>query len=65
VNGKVTAFDERRGLGTITADDGTQFGFHATRIAGGLRTIAVGTAVMFEIVPGNLGRYEAADINRC
>jgi cold shock CspA family protein len=65
MRGKVTAFDERRGLGTVTADDGTTYGFHATRIAGGLRTIAVGAAVTFEIVPGNLGRYEAAAITRC
>jgi cold shock CspA family protein len=62
VHGKVTEFDERRGLGVVTADDGTRYPFHATRIAGGSRTIEVGTPVDFETVPGNRGRFEAAAI---
>jgi CspA family cold shock protein len=60
--GVVSEFDERRGLGVITAEDGTRYPFHATRIANGTRTIAAGAAVEFEIVPGNLGRWEAAAI---
>ena len=62
MRGTVTAFDERRGLGTITADDGATYGFHATRIADGTRKIATGTAVTFELAPANLGRWEAAAI---
>ena len=62
MTGTVTAFDERRGLGEITADDGTTYPFHCTAIADGTRTIAVGTAVEFEVVPGQLGRWEAAAI---
>jgi cold shock CspA family protein len=62
VTGSVVAFDERRGLGEIEATDGTRYPFHCTRIADGSRTIAVKTAVDFELVPGNLGRWEAADI---
>jgi cold shock CspA family protein len=62
VQGTVTQFDDRRGLGTLRAADGTDFPFHATRIADGTRTIAVGTTVEFEVVPGQLGRWEAAAI---
>jgi CspA family cold shock protein len=62
VRGTVTAFDEHRGLGTVTADDGRTFSFHCTRIADGTRTIATGTAVTFDVVPGHLGRYEATAI---
>jgi CspA family cold shock protein len=63
--GTVVEFDERRGLGTVTAEDGTTYPFHATRIADGSRTIAPGTAVDFEVVAGQLGRWEAAAITRC
>jgi cold shock CspA family protein len=62
VTGAVVAFDERRGLGEIEATDGTRYPFHCTRIADGSRTIAVKTAVEFEVVPGNLGHWEAAAI---
>jgi cold shock CspA family protein len=60
--GVVTAFDEAAGLGTITADDGAAVGFQCTQIADGTRTIAVGTAVSFELRPWHLGRYEATAI---
>jgi cold shock CspA family protein len=62
VTGKVSAFDERRGLGEITADDATVYPFHCTVIADGTRTIEVGATVTFEVVPGRLGRWEAAAI---
>jgi cold shock CspA family protein len=61
VHGTVTAFDEPRGLGVITAA-GTEYPFHCTVIADGTRTIAVGTDVEFEVVPGGLGRWEAAAV---
>ena len=60
--GTVAEFDERRGLGSITAEDGSSYSFHATRITDGSRRIAVGTTVDFEIVAGQLGRWEAAAI---
>jgi cold shock CspA family protein len=60
--GTVTAFDERVGLGQVTSDDGVLHDFHCTQIADGSRTISVGTAVEFEVVPGQLGRWEAADV---
>jgi cold shock CspA family protein len=61
VHGTVTAFDEARGLGVVTADDGTQHPFQCVEILDGTRTIAPGTVVSFEVVP-RLGRYEAARI---
>lgn len=59
VTGTVTDFDEARGLGTVTAADGTIYGFHCTAIADGTRTIRVGTAVTFDVAAGHLGRWEA------
>ena len=61
-DGTVAAFDERRGLGEIVGDGGQCYPFHCTRIADGTRTIGVGAAVRFEIVPGPLGRWEASAI---
>ena len=61
--GSVTAFDHHRGLGEITATDGTVFPFHCTAIADGTRTIEVGTEVRFDVVAGRLGRWEAGAIS--
>ena len=60
--GRVTAFDEHRGLGEVTAADGAVYPFHCTAIADGTRTIEVGAEVQFETVPGRLGRWEAAGL---
>ena len=62
MQGSVVEFDEDKGFGTVRADagDGAEYFFHCTAIADGSRTIAVGTAVTFDLVPGHLGRYEAA-----
>jgi len=60
--GVVASFDDPRGLGTVRADDGTEYPFHCTAIADGTRTIDEGVAVDFEIVAGRLGRWEAAGI---
>jgi cold shock CspA family protein len=60
--GSVTSFDEERGLGEITADDGVVHPFHCIGIADGSRTIEVGAAVRFGIIPGRLGRWEAWSI---
>ncbi len=62
MTGKVTAFDEQRGLGEVTADDATVLPFHCAVIADGTRTIDVGAAVDFEVVPGPLGKWEAAEV---
>jgi cold shock CspA family protein len=60
--GTVSAFDGQRGLGEITTDDATVYPFHCTVIAGGTRTIDVGVTVDFEVVPGPLGTWEAAQV---
>jgi cold shock CspA family protein len=60
--GRVTEFDEYRGLGEVEADDGRRFSFHCTAIADGTRTIPVDTSVEFEVVAGPLGRYEAGSV---
>jgi cold shock CspA family protein len=63
LTGTVTAFDEHAGFGTVRCDDGTELFFHCTAIAGGSRTIDVGTAERFEVVPGHHGRWEAARVS--
>ena len=60
--GRVTAFDARRGLGTVTDAAGETFDFHATAIADGSRHIATGVAVVFTVSPGHRGRYEARSL---
>jgi cold shock CspA family protein len=61
--GEVTAFDDARGLGTVRDDEGREeLAFHCTEIAGGTRTIAIGTRVAFEVVPARLGRREARSL---
>ena len=67
-HGRVTAFDEAAGLGTVTSehaaggDRSEEYRFHCTGIAGGSRVIAVGTEVRFSISPGHLGQWEAAGL---
>lgn len=61
LTGTVTAFDESVGLGTITSEDGSEHLFHCIEIADGSRSIAVGAAVLFDLL-AKLGRYEAAHI---
>ena len=67
--GVVTDFDEPRGLGAVRADPGTDLPFrgtdlpfHCTAVADGSRDIAVGTPVVFEVVAGLGGQWEAARI---
>jgi cold shock CspA family protein len=57
--GRVIAFDARRGWGTVAETGGVELDFHATAIADGTRSIAPGTAVHFLVAPGHRGRYEA------
>ena len=60
--GVVASFDDPRGLGVVRAEDGTEYPFHCTAIADGTRTIEVGAAVDFEVVPGRMGRWEATNL---
>ncbi len=61
--GRVTAFDPGRGLGTLEAEDGTTYAFHATAITDGSRRIDVEAAVVFTVAPGHRGRYEARSVS--
>ena len=63
--GRVVAFDDGRGWGAVRSEGGEELFFHCTAVADGSRTIEVGTAVCFTVVPGHLGRWEATAIERC
>jgi cold shock CspA family protein len=63
--GTVAEFDEARGYGTVRSSEGRDLFFHCTQIADGTRTIPVGVAVEFEVVPGHNGRWEATAIRPC
>jgi len=60
MTGTVVAFDEHAGYGRVRGDDGVERFFHCTAIAGGSRTIEVGTPVAFDVVAGHHGRWEAS-----
>jgi len=62
VRGRVTAFDEERGYGTVEGEDGAPVFFHCTRISDGTRTVDVGADVVFTVVPGAPGRWEAGAV---
>ena len=64
VDGRVLAFDSKRGLGEIQGNDDRVYPFHCTKIADGSREIPVGVAVEFTVAPGPLGRWEAVAIRR-
>ncbi len=60
--GRVDTFDDPAGFGEVADGAGRRWWFHCTAIADGTRTIAEGTAVCFGVVPGRLGRWEAANL---
>ena len=62
ISGRVVEFDAARGLGVVEDDDGTRHAFHCTRITDGSRSVPVGAVVRYSLVPGALGRWEAADV---
>ena len=61
--GRVTSFDARRGLGTVTDAAGVEFDFHATALVDGSRRVEPGTEVTFSVVAGHRGRYEARGVS--
>jgi hypothetical protein len=48
----------------IRTDAGDELGFHCTAIADGTRTVDAGRRVRARVVPGRLGRWEAADVTK-
>jgi cold shock CspA family protein len=63
--GTVEAFDETVGLGTVRGVDGRAYLFHCAQIADGSRAVPQGARVEFDVVPGHLGRWEAAAVRSC
>lgn len=61
-SGTVTTWDDPRGIGEITADDGVVYPFHCTAIADGSRQTTLGAAVHFDIKAARLGQWEAIAI---
>ncbi len=61
-NGTVKWFNESKGFGFITRDDGTDVFAHYSAIAGnGFKTLAEGDAVSFDVENGDKG-LKAANI---
>ena len=60
LEGRVVEFDEHKGYGWVEAEDGRRLFFHCTAVASRTRSIPEGTVVTFDVVPGHLGRWEAA-----
>lgn len=59
----MVVYHDQKGYGTVRVDDdGRELFFHCTAIADGSRSIEVGIAVSFDVVPGHGGRYEAATL---
>ncbi len=62
--GTVKWFNESKGFGFITREDGTDVFAHYSAIAGdGFKTLAEGDTVSFEVVDGDKG-LKAANIER-
>ncbi len=59
VSGVVVSFDERAGWGSVRGDGGEELFFHCTAVADGSRTIAEGTRVDYDVIPGHCGRWQA------
>lgn len=62
--GVVSAFDDARGLGTVTDLADATWPFHCTQIADGTRSIEVGRRVAFDVAAGHLGRMEAVRVTK-
>jgi hypothetical protein len=60
--GTVVEFDTERGRGVVQDASGARLDFHCTQVADGSRSVPVGATVRYAVVPGALGRWEAAAI---
>ena len=64
VEGRVANFDDLRGDGVLTSDDGTTFYFHCVNIADGSRSVNPGQRVSARRGVGHLGHDEAFAIEK-
>jgi len=64
VRGFVDSFDEARGVGVVTSEEGESLGFHCVDIADGTRTILVGARVRARRSVGRLGHDELVTIEK-
>lgn len=62
LKGLVETFDDRRGDGTIRADDGDLLYFHCVALVDGSRSVAPGTLISARRGVGHLGHDEAFEI---
>ncbi len=62
VTGVITSFDEGRGDGWLSADDGGKYYFHCLAIVDGSRSIAAGARASGFRVVGHLGRDEVIEV---
>ena len=61
--GKVKWFNDTKGFGFISREDGEDVFVHYSAITSeGFRTLSQGQEVEFEIVPGKNGRPQAANV---
>lgn len=62
VSGTVKFFNEKKGYGFITRDDGADdVFFHHTALPAGVEEVFEGNKLSFEIVPGRNGKRNCAD----
>ncbi len=65
MQGVVSEFDCHVGLGVVrSSGDARSYRFHCTQIADGTRSVAVGAVVEFDVIPGVLGDWEAANVTK-
>ncbi len=62
--GTVTEFDEHKGVGVVEGEDGRRLFFHCTAIADGSRSITVEADVVFQVVAGHEGQWEATSLTK-
>lgn len=63
ISGRVTQFDQVKGLGTVTADNGTAYVFHVIEIVDGTRTVELGQAVRFQPL-AKFGSFQACKLRK-
>lgn len=61
--GRVTEFDEAKGLGSVTAENGREYVFHVIEIADGTRTIEIGQQVRFQPL-AKFGQFQACKVRK-